>query len=215
MPELREPIMGGGYWIRRMDYSPTAMAVQGKVRRFFPTNNKENIPHGWRRSPAARSRRPGRSPLPEWYPRTPLRDITSIVKAYEKRRLRIQAAHTAAAASSSVAADLEITNPRSQESSSTASQPSMKLPMKSCPRITTEPPLQVDESPQTPAPLTPAPLTPALLTGHVDDGQTSETGSTLLNSIEQIEKAVKKNMVKMKKPESKRVTQLRNLMSMR
>ncbi|KAH0458350.1 hypothetical protein IEQ34_013665 [Dendrobium chrysotoxum] len=209
MPELREPINGGGYWIRRVDYSPTAMAVQGKARRFFPTNNKENIPYGWRRSPAARLRRSGRSPLPDWYPRTPLRDITSIVKAYEKRRLRIQAAHTAAA-SSSVAPDLEITNPRSQESSSTASQPSMKLPMKSCPRITTEPPLQVDESPPTPAP-----LTPALMTGHVDDGQTSETGSTLLNSIEQIEKAVKKNMIKMKKPESKRVTQLRNLMSMR
>ncbi|PKU68533.1 protein POLYCHOME-like [Dendrobium catenatum] len=208
MPELREPMMGGGYWIRRVDYSPPEMAAQGKVRRFFPTNNKENIPYGWRRSPAGRHRRPGKSPLPEWYPRTPLRDITSIVKAYEKKRLRIQA--VTAAASSSVAPDLQITNPPSQESSSTASQPSMNLPMKSRPRITTEPPLQVDESPQTPAP-----LTPALLTGHVDEGQTSETGSTLLNSIEQIEKAVKKNLVKMKKPESKRVTQLRNLMSMR
>lgn len=130
--------------------------------------------------------------------------VFRIFKAYEKRRLRIQAAQTAAT-SSSAAPDLQLTNPQPQEPSSTASHPSMKLPVKAAPTIAIEPPLQADELPQTPAPPT----------DHADDGQTPLTDSTLLNSIEQIEKAVRRNIVKMKKPESRRATQLRNLMSMR
>ncbi|XP_020592793.1 protein POLYCHOME-like [Phalaenopsis equestris] len=205
MPELREPLVGGGYWIRRVDYSPAAMTGQGKVRRLFPMNNKENIPYGWRRSPAARVRRPGRSPLPDWYPRTPLRDITAIVKAYEKKRLRIQAAQ-ASAASSSAAPDIQISNPQPQESTPPpASHPSTTLPLEAYPTTMIKPHLQADETPQTPAPTT----------DHAYDGQTPATESPLLNSIEQIERAVKRNMARMKKPENKRVTQLRNLMSMR
>ncbi|XP_020592798.1 protein POLYCHOME-like [Phalaenopsis equestris] len=133
------------------------MAVQGKIQQFFPTNNKENIPYGWRRSPKARIRRPGRSLLPDWYPRTPLRDITSIVKAYEKKRLRIQTSQ-ASATSSSSAPDLQISNPQPQESSApTASRPSITLPLEACPTITTM------ETPQTPALQTPTSQSPVLM----------------------------------------------------
>ncbi|XP_028754870.1 protein POLYCHOME-like [Neltuma alba] len=33
--------------------------------------------------------RPSRSVLPSWYPRTPLRDITAVVRAIERRRVRL------------------------------------------------------------------------------------------------------------------------------
>ncbi|KAK8957915.1 hypothetical protein KSP39_PZI000066 [Platanthera zijinensis] len=196
MPESREQMPNGGYWIRRVDYSPTAMEFHGKTRRLALTNNKENIPRGWRRSPAGRYRRTGKSPLPEWYPRTPLRDITSIVKAYERRRALIQAAAAQSPADSPAPHHLlQITDPSQQESSSTPPQPPMK--------------------PQSYKPT--APQTPAAQTIHVgDDAQAAAAAETaLLSSMEQIEKAVKRNMKAMKKPESKRANQLRNLMSMR
>jgi hypothetical protein len=72
---------GGGFFIRRVS-SPGALAVRGArkplARRFVsPSNNKENRSPVW----AVRATQPKRrSPLPEWYPRTPLRDITAIAK---------------------------------------------------------------------------------------------------------------------------------------
>ncbi|WVZ74802.1 hypothetical protein U9M48_022938 [Paspalum notatum var. saurae] len=92
MPELTTPsrpaladISGGGYFIRRLA-SPGAVLVKGSVKplarqALSPSSNKENVPPEgavW----AAPKRT---SPLPDWYPRTPLRDITSIVKALERR----------------------------------------------------------------------------------------------------------------------------------
>ncbi|KAJ0965109.1 hypothetical protein J5N97_026247 [Dioscorea zingiberensis] len=81
MPEVREWAVRvgqveGGVWMRRgaAPRSPMAMAV----------DNKENIPP-WR------SGRRRKSPLPVWYPRTPLRDITDVVHALERRRARMQA----------------------------------------------------------------------------------------------------------------------------
>ncbi|KAL5212952.1 hypothetical protein ABZP36_023799 [Zizania latifolia] len=73
----------GGFFLRRMA-SPGAAVVKGTVkpplaRRVLPPScNKENVPPSW-----AVKITPKRSPLPEWYPRIPLRDITSIVKAVE------------------------------------------------------------------------------------------------------------------------------------
>lgn len=70
MPELKEWMVRvgkveDGVWMRRGagPRSPMVIAV----------DNKENLPP-WR---SARRRR---SPLPAWYPRTPLRDITVIVR---------------------------------------------------------------------------------------------------------------------------------------
>ncbi|KAM0893891.1 hypothetical protein ACQ4PT_024800 [Festuca glaucescens] len=88
MPEHREikrtgltDLSGGGFFIRRVS-SPGALAGRRAgwplSRRFpSPSSNKENVPPVWavKATPARR-----RTPLPDWYPRTPLRDITAIVK---------------------------------------------------------------------------------------------------------------------------------------
>lgn len=90
-PDLAD-ISGGGFFIRRVA-SPGAVLVKGAVKplarqALAPSSNKENVtPVG-----AVRSAPKRRSPLPDWYPRTPLRDITSIVKALERSRLRDAAA---------------------------------------------------------------------------------------------------------------------------
>jgi len=75
-------ISGGGFFIRRVE-SPGAVLVKGAVKplarqALSPSSNKENVP------PVGAVRgAPKRSPLPDWYPRTPLRDITSIVKVVD------------------------------------------------------------------------------------------------------------------------------------
>jgi len=88
MPQLRtasRPALAsnsaGGFFIRRRVASPGALVAKGavkplarRVRTHF--SNKENVPPAG----AARAKPKRRSPLPDWYPRTPLRDITSIVK---------------------------------------------------------------------------------------------------------------------------------------
>ncbi|KAL6634652.1 hypothetical protein ACP70R_027323 [Stipagrostis hirtigluma subsp. patula] len=91
MPEVRNPsrtaladLSGGGFFIRRVS-SPGAVVGKGGVkplarRTLTPSSNKENVPPVW----DARAAPKRRSPLPDWYPRTPLRDITSIVKTEEE-----------------------------------------------------------------------------------------------------------------------------------
>uniref|UniRef100_A0A0D9YUC1 Uncharacterized protein n=1 Tax=Oryza glumipatula TaxID=40148 RepID=A0A0D9YUC1_9ORYZ len=74
---------GGGFFIRRTTSPPGVVAVKGAVkplarRALPPTSNKENVPPSWAVTVRATPKR--RSPLPEWYPRSPLRDITSVVK---------------------------------------------------------------------------------------------------------------------------------------
>jgi hypothetical protein len=76
-------ISGGGFFIRRVE-SPGAVLVKGAVKlrarqALSPSSNKENVPPVG----AVRVAPKRRSPLPDWYPRTPLRDITSIVKVVD------------------------------------------------------------------------------------------------------------------------------------
>ncbi|KAK7285535.1 hypothetical protein RJT34_20309 [Clitoria ternatea] len=52
--------------------------------RFFHPTGPENTPLGTPRR--ARSRASSRSVLPSWYPRAPLRDITAVARAFERRR---------------------------------------------------------------------------------------------------------------------------------
>ncbi|URE38451.1 hypothetical protein MUK42_16294 [Musa troglodytarum] len=92
--ETTESATNLGFWIRRAAYL-ASMTGSGSTRVqsvVFATDDKENI------TPSRAARRRGRtrkSPLPEWYPRTPLRDITVIVNALERRRMRVRAAATA------------------------------------------------------------------------------------------------------------------------
>jgi hypothetical protein len=64
----------GGYFIRgTVPIHPRPVSLVGSM-----TDNKENI------NPATGCvvdpTRQGRSPLPDWYPRTPLRDISAVLK---------------------------------------------------------------------------------------------------------------------------------------
>lgn len=80
LADLSGGVGGGGFFIRRVA-SPGALAVRGVrkplARRYIsPSRNKENLLPVW----ALRVTPTKRSPLPGWYPRTPLRDITAIAK---------------------------------------------------------------------------------------------------------------------------------------
>ncbi|RLN08619.1 protein GIGAS CELL1-like [Panicum miliaceum] len=91
MPQVRtasRPVLaghsGGGFFIRRVA-SPGIVVAKCTIkplarRARTPLSNKENVPPA-----GAVKAAPKRSPLPDWYPRTPLRDITSIVKTLERR----------------------------------------------------------------------------------------------------------------------------------
>ncbi|PKA50472.1 hypothetical protein AXF42_Ash013686 [Apostasia shenzhenica] len=208
MPELSEEIAGGGYWFRRVDSSPATMAVQRKIRRLSPMDNKENIPPpGWQRSAVARYRRTARTPLPEWYV---IINFAIGNLAFQRRRLRLrlQAAQSAEA-SPSAATPLPDTSPHPHEpsSSSTVKTPEMPAGFSTTTTTTTTTtitsPLQTEETPATPPPTVSA----------IDEREES----LLLNSIEQIEKVARRNMVALKKKENaaKRATQLRTLKSLR
>ncbi|TKW40019.1 hypothetical protein SEVIR_1G218400v4 [Setaria viridis] len=92
MPQVRtasRPVLashsGGGFFVRRVAL-PGIVVVRCTIKplaRRARTRlcNKENVPPVGTVKTAPKSR----SPLPDWYPRTPLRDITSIVKALERR----------------------------------------------------------------------------------------------------------------------------------
>ncbi|KAF7079225.1 hypothetical protein CFC21_083488 [Triticum aestivum] len=84
---------GGGFFVRRVA-SPGAVVDKGAVKPLTrrvpsPSSNKENVPPACSAWTAPKRR----SSLPEWCPRTPLRDITSVIKAVERKsRLRDAAA---------------------------------------------------------------------------------------------------------------------------
>ncbi|KAJ3691222.1 hypothetical protein LUZ61_020386 [Rhynchospora tenuis] len=74
----------GGYFIRGV----VPIHTTSRPNRWVgpSTDNKENINPATRR--VVEPTRQGRSSLPNWYPRTPLRDITAILKVIERREQR-------------------------------------------------------------------------------------------------------------------------------
>jgi len=225
MPEHREikrtgltDLSGGGFFIRRVA-SPGALAGRraGKPlsRRFTPSpsSNKENVPPVWAVKTTPQRRR---SPLPDWYPRTPLRDVTAIVKAIERSRLRIAAARQQdeTPEQSSQPADLTTTVPaehtEAQDSLAIASGSGSTHNVVASPAASLgEHSFKVYSSPSKSSLKTPTkPIDPALA---------DLMEKKLSSSIEQIEKMVKKNMKRTPKAAqpSKRANQRRTLMSMR
>ncbi|XP_015691900.1 protein POLYCHOME-like [Oryza brachyantha] len=200
-------LSGGGFFIRRVASPGAALAVRGAgkplPRRFMAPSNKENVPPVWavKAKPAKR-----RSPLPDWYPRTPLRDITAIAKAIERSRLRIAAAQQ------------QSQKPEEDIPRCTEGQDSLDVaPGSSSTQIVATPAsclakdsLKIFSSPSETSLVTPSrPMDPALL----DDME-----KKLSSSIEQIEKMVRRNLKRTPKATaqpSKRVIQRRTLMSMR
>ncbi|WOK95408.1 hypothetical protein Cni_G04115 [Canna indica] len=88
MVSMRD-VSGGGFWVRRPVYPAGVSRFRSRhgQNMAYTTDNKENIP-----PPGVVTARRRKSPLPHWYPRSPLRDITVIVNALERRRMRLRAA---------------------------------------------------------------------------------------------------------------------------
>nr|CAB3447084.1 unnamed protein product [Digitaria exilis] len=213
MPEMRSAtrpaltdISGGGFFIRKVA-SPGAVLVKGAVQPLArqartPSSNKENVPPvGALAAPKRRSL------LPDWYPRTPLRDITSIVKAMERRsRLKDTAARQPILWTEDSSRSAGPVTPGQEESMPTTEEAqALATPATSLAngKLKTSSPSDCS--------LQATPYKP-------NDPALSElTEKKLSNSIEQIEKMVRRNLKKTPKAAqpSKRVVQRRILMSMR
>ncbi|KAG8060462.1 hypothetical protein GUJ93_ZPchr0002g25518 [Zizania palustris] len=224
MPEMRNASRtvladpsGGGFFLRRMTSPGAAVVMTGAVkpiaRRVLPpSSNKENMPPSW----AVRTT-PKRSPLPEWYPRTPLHDITSIVKAIERKsRLRN------AAAPQQIQWTEDLATPAQTEegiSQSTPTQKTLDVVVASCPGST-----QVVSSTATylaegnlKAPSSTSDCSLKTPSKPNDPAHADFIEKKLSSSIEQIENMVNKNLKRAPKAAqpSKSTVQRRTLMSMR
>ncbi|XP_059668466.1 protein POLYCHOME-like [Cornus florida] len=81
------PTRGGGRFGRGSLGTPRTGNGRGRILYGSPAVGRENITAGSGRRARGRSTN---SVLPSWYPRTPLRDVTSIVRAIERRRARLR-----------------------------------------------------------------------------------------------------------------------------
>lgn len=199
---------GGGFFIRRVA-SPGAVVEKGAVKPLarrvpLPSDNKENVPPAW----AALTAPKRRSSLPEWYPRTPLRDITSVIKAVEsKNRLRDAAARQLQwdEDSTSHSGDPAQTDQATNETLAVVASG----PAASAETAATKGTLGASDGCSLQTPSRPSD-TPAL--ADVVEQQ-------LANSIEQIEKMVSRNLKridpKAARPSKTSAVQRRTLMSMR
>ncbi|OEL37099.1 hypothetical protein BAE44_0001884, partial [Dichanthelium oligosanthes] len=215
MPEVRTAsrpaladISGGGFFIRRVA-PPGAVLVKGAVKPLArqaraPSSNKENVPPVG----ALRTAPKRRSPLPDWYPRTPLRDITSIVKALERRsRLQDAAAQQQIQWTEDSSQSLDPITPVQAESTPTTEEAqAVATPATSL----ADGKMKTSSSPSDNfLQATPSKTNDPALSDLME--------KKLSSSIEQIEKMVRRNLKKTPKAaqHSKRAVQRRILMSMR
>ncbi|CAL5016416.1 unnamed protein product [Urochloa decumbens] len=213
---------GGGFFIRRVA-SPGSLAARGirkpLARRYIsPSRNKENLLPVWALRATPKKRR---SPLPEWYPRTPLRDITAIAKAIQRSRLRIAATQQQSQRPEQSPQSVNVTTTpgQAEQNASHSADASLAVasgsgsterePVASPATILAGDTLKVCSSPAQSSSETPSKSMDPALTGIVE--------KKLATSIEKIEKLVRRNMKRTPRAAqaSRRATQRRNLMSMR
>ncbi|TVU15617.1 hypothetical protein EJB05_39147, partial [Eragrostis curvula] len=229
MPEFRDgngaalpdPFAGGGGFFIRRVASPGALAVRAArkplARRYVsPSNNKENRPPFWavRATPPKR-----RSPLPDWYPRTPLRDITAIAKAIQRSRLRIAAAQQQSQRPEQSPQSVNVTTPahaeqdvpHCNEASQAVASGSGSTERENIANPAT---ILAEENLKFSTPTESSQKTPSK---PMDPALADVVEKKLSSSIDQIEKMVKKNMKRTSKAAqpSKKAIQRRTLMSMR
>ncbi|XP_048142102.1 protein POLYCHOME [Rhodamnia argentea] len=186
----------------------TPRNVIGRGRNLFasPLVGRESTP-----LPGSTRRGRGRqdSVLPPWYPRTPLRDVTSVVRAYERRRARL----------------LE-TEGRQADSPATTE---LSIGESSVPRVRA--PLEHDISLHTPGPAVaekPRPLSvgkvPKILLDITNQTRAADSEfltpqKKLLNEIDTVEKVVMDELRRLKRTpaakKAERQKRVRTLMSMR
>ncbi|CAA6672321.1 unnamed protein product [Spirodela intermedia] len=193
------------------------LAVRSEARRGFYFQGSRG--RGQRRAEGKENIMPGRSvstarrgsPLPVWYPRTPLRDITAIVNAVERRR-----------------ASLRLAARQRRQSSELPSPPALRdSPLDHLTRVADKTPAPSGKA-STSSPLT-AVVSPAAVEGSprtpcvpttsettADSSKLLELEMKLEKSIEVIEKAVKENLKRTPKVKNGvEVTRLKSLRSMR
>ncbi|PWZ41761.1 hypothetical protein Zm00014a_028541 [Zea mays] len=216
LADLSGGVGGGGFFIRRVA-SPGALAVRGVrkplARRYIsPSRNKENLLPVW----ALRVTPTKRSPLPGWYPRTPLRDITAIAKAIQRSRSRIAAAQQRSQRIEQSSQSVNVTTPAQAEQDAHIAEASHAVASGSGSTereavanpatVLADDNLNVSSLPAEGSLNTPSkPMDPAL------------ADKKLSGSIEKVEKLVRKNLKRTSRAAqaSRRATQRRNLMSMR
>ncbi|XP_054779197.1 protein POLYCHOME-like [Prosopis cineraria] len=170
------------------------MRAGGNVSGGF-VNSRTGSPTADRNSPSWTDRRvrirPSRSVLPSWYPRTPLRDITAVVRAIERRRVRLRESRGQQPTSPSPADQSLANSPNPTNGHKLRTPAGSKFP-----KLLLDITNQSDERSEF--------LTPQ---------------KKLLNSIDMVEKVVKEELQKLKRtPSAKkadRERRVRTLMSMR
>ncbi|KAF8043836.1 hypothetical protein BT93_A1982 [Corymbia citriodora subsp. variegata] len=186
----------------------TPRNVSGPGRNLFasPLVGRQN-------TPSAGSTRRGRGRpdgvLPSWYPRTPLRDITTVVRAYERSRARL-AEIEGRQADAPVSTELTIgessvpRTPAPLEHDVSLYTPGPAVPEKPCPiSVGKVPKILLDITNQT----------------RVGDSEFLTPQKKLLNQIDTVEKVVMDELRRLKRTPSakkaERQKRVRTLMSMR
>ncbi|KAM7265482.1 hypothetical protein ACFE04_003165 [Oxalis oulophora] len=175
----------------------------GHGTRILQTPSRIGRENTLRMSGSRRARGSGsRSVLPSWYPRTPLRDITAVVRAIERRRARLREMH-------------------GQENETTQFDndriPNSSTPLHGVSRFS---PNMIDEATPGPRPIGKLPKILLNVTKQTaGDSEFLTPQKKLLNSIDTVEKEVMKELQKLKRtPSAKKETRekkVRTLMSMR
>ncbi|KAJ9184098.1 hypothetical protein P3X46_007872 [Hevea brasiliensis] len=188
----------------------TPRGQTGRGRNIYrtPAIGRENTPIGSARRGNSRGRgRASNSALPSWYPRTPLRDITAIVRAIERReRLGADRAQEIESPVPHAYGVLDSSEPSSVahlEHSNTIMSPIPSLQVKRCPPTVGKiPKILLDITNQS-----------------SEDSDFLTPQKKLLNSIDTVEKEVMEELRKLKRTASakkaEREKKVRTLMSMR
>ncbi|TKY62571.1 POLYCHOME protein [Spatholobus suberectus] len=177
----------------------TASAVAPGRARPHRAPGSENTPP-LRTARRGRARVPSRSVLPAWYPRTPLRDITAVVRAIERRRARL-GEDQGQQVGNAVSADQAIPEPSEPASSSAKTPKSVGVKLRT-PSGSKVPKIYLDFS--------------GLPEG---ESEALTPQRKLLNSIDEVEEVVLEELKKLEKtPSAKKAVRekrMRTLMSMR
>ncbi|KAF3962160.1 hypothetical protein ACB098_09G119400 [Castanea mollissima] len=200
-PATRGRFIGG-----RGGFGTPRYHVRGRNLYRTPASGQENNPRTVQRS-SGRGR-PTSSVLPSWYPRTPLRDITAVVRAIERTRARLGDVE---------GQQFESPVPEGQrglDPSITQSSAQLKHNIS---RVS--PSLDVGVKPCTPA----VGKVPKILLGitnqNAGESEFLTPQKKLLNSIDTVEKVVMEELQKLKRTPSakkaEREKRIRTLMSMR
>ncbi|KAG4123509.1 hypothetical protein ERO13_D11G331100v2 [Gossypium hirsutum] len=198
---------GRGVGLRRGGSFGTPRIGIRRSRNLYRSTGRENV--SVTPSPLGRGRGRGTaSVLPSWYPRTPLRDITAVVRAIERRRARLGDGegqivetpilpHDETILGSNISSVAQLEHNFSTPASTTRLKPcppSVRNVSKILLNVTNQKPEESSEELLTPQ-------------------------KNLLNSIDTVEKAVMEELSKMKKTPSakkaERQHKVRTLMSMR